>query len=791
MDHYALPLTAEQTYQYSDLPSPTHTRLLELQPASDVTTELRCHIHVVDLYDVQTPLYDAISYTWGGETFSQSLLVDHKDEPSRMRITANLFDALCMFRRQDASRLLWADAVCINQKDDAEKSKHITLMTDIYRVASTVLVWLGYDTTADRAVARIDRLARLANLPSKSHSKPHLGPLRFCLSNLVNLPWFSRRWIIQEVVLNPNVVLHCGAERILFVRLGLVVDVLDSQSQTASENTRQLRAVVAMFRLWRRWALRENKPQSETRLQRLIEHFDHFECFDSRDRLFTLAALAGDVRLHTDTKHSSRGSEYLHIIVDYESPLEDIYTMAARMILNYNQFAWILDQAMMRSYQNNDGILPSWVPDWRTPRQGNALLCEHVSTSVRKPMYETDANHDPTLVRLHEEPQIRDLANTGEYLLRANFSYVEHWVPYLHSAPDNWDRPGNASTLVRICSENQFENFKYLSNNATSSTITSRVDNNSFAPLVIKWKSTDFPSSAAHSDILTWIDSTISSIRDRYLVALGFGNETATPANTRLHQSTWDAWIDRFVWVITAGGKFFDHLSVTHQQDLAALCESSKEEWSYPRKHRPACTEQGDIDILTEYEQRVKPKVDWWKVSSILRKRLRADAAEMPLHPLTSLIAFTMEGRCLFACDTIESSLDMLAPEIMGIGGIAVIEGCRIMSLPSLKGSTLWARSLVVRPVVANSQEALSQAIDRTVDLTELDRQRIGSPPVYKLISSCYMSTTRWVSPLRGLYEPKWNIRQCQHRDWGAKYHVDGPVDRRNSASRLFNIILI
>ncbi|KAF2444491.1 HET-domain-containing protein, partial [Karstenula rhodostoma CBS 690.94] len=133
-----------RAYQYSTLPSPTHTRLLELQPAEDATAELRCRIHHADIHDANAPLFDAISYTWGGEDFSRTISIDDEtNEPSQMSITTNLFDAMSRFRRRVTARYLWADAVCINQKDGAEKSTHIALMTDIYRTAAKVLVWLG------------------------------------------------------------------------------------------------------------------------------------------------------------------------------------------------------------------------------------------------------------------------------------------------------------------------------------------------------------------------------------------------------------------------------------------------------------------------------------------------------------------------------------------------------------------------------------------------------------------------------------------------------------------------
>lgn len=46
-------------------------------------------------------------------------------------------------RLRHSKRIIWADAVCINQQDDAEKSHQVPLMGSIYSLAKTDAVWLG------------------------------------------------------------------------------------------------------------------------------------------------------------------------------------------------------------------------------------------------------------------------------------------------------------------------------------------------------------------------------------------------------------------------------------------------------------------------------------------------------------------------------------------------------------------------------------------------------------------------------------------------------------------------
>lgn len=51
--------------------------------------------------------------------------------------------ALRRLRRDSGVRVLWIDAICINQEDNDEKGVQVPLMRQIYQQASQVCVYLG------------------------------------------------------------------------------------------------------------------------------------------------------------------------------------------------------------------------------------------------------------------------------------------------------------------------------------------------------------------------------------------------------------------------------------------------------------------------------------------------------------------------------------------------------------------------------------------------------------------------------------------------------------------------
>lgn len=98
-----------------------------------------CQLHVVSLNDL--PAFQALSYTWGSLERLYQIFIDDK----KLLITSNLLEALLGVQKESEVRVLWADAICINQNVIVERTQQVQLMGTIYHNPTQVLIWLGPD----------------------------------------------------------------------------------------------------------------------------------------------------------------------------------------------------------------------------------------------------------------------------------------------------------------------------------------------------------------------------------------------------------------------------------------------------------------------------------------------------------------------------------------------------------------------------------------------------------------------------------------------------------------------
>ncbi|EMT67441.1 heterokaryon incompatibility protein-domain-containing protein [Fusarium oxysporum II5] len=115
-------------------------RLLTLLPSEDKDVNIRCTLsHAVLNTPSGNPAYEALSYVWGEPDFSEPIILNYHT----FFITPSLKYILsCLKQRYDQQRVLWVDAICINQSDVEERGHQVALLHEIYLNCQRDIAWL-------------------------------------------------------------------------------------------------------------------------------------------------------------------------------------------------------------------------------------------------------------------------------------------------------------------------------------------------------------------------------------------------------------------------------------------------------------------------------------------------------------------------------------------------------------------------------------------------------------------------------------------------------------------------
>ena len=182
-------------YHYSPLSlGPDSIRLLRLMPLENESTEraeIQCQLFEYSLQDPGkgTHLYEALSYTWGSSDKPRSISVDKQN----LAVTENLHAALLRLRDRSLERIIWVDAICINQENLDERGQQVQLMVKIYSRATRVLVWLGErEDDSDTALERIRIAAENESMNFLDNKTIQQAVLK-----LLQRPWFRRIWVSE------------------------------------------------------------------------------------------------------------------------------------------------------------------------------------------------------------------------------------------------------------------------------------------------------------------------------------------------------------------------------------------------------------------------------------------------------------------------------------------------------------------------------------------------------------------------------------------------------------------
>ncbi|KAI5362148.1 Putative heterokaryon incompatibility [Septoria linicola] len=291
--------------------------------------------------------YETVSYCWGREPGQCFMEIDGQPE----LVPGSAVRVLRALRHPTRSRVLWIDAICINQCDQTEKSDQVSFMCEIYRHGYNNLIWLGEAekrhsieveqtlqavlSNKRRAMENDERFRRLmrssdsAEVQNGQYLDPgiNLAPLQ----TLFESEWFCRLWVAQEATLAPKSVCNFGDRSVpladaLDVAVWLVYN--SSMLPSALKVSRGIHAARAM------WYLLDSKDDRSQDLFMAFLLAQNFQATEPRDHVYALLGLYKDQQPH----RCLRG---LYLRPNYNKPIGDVFRDATR--------AWIEDSSSLQT----------------------------------------------------------------------------------------------------------------------------------------------------------------------------------------------------------------------------------------------------------------------------------------------------------------------------------------------------------------------------------------------------------------------------------------------------------
>lgn len=312
----------------------------------------------------EAPPYEALSYVCGTDENPEHLLL----HDCRFAIAHNLAQALRHFRQPCSDRMLWADAICINQCNPAEKNEQVQSMHWVYQRAARVVAWLGIlACNSETAFTIIDHIEKNDPLPLLMSSGN--GPK--AVKSLMDRDYWSRSWIVQEIAFSSSLWVQCGFETVPYSALehalylaastvyGVIIANNDENTSTQftfskAHNERLLQPGSGY-----------NRISSKLVLDRLLGR----QCEDRRDNIFAFFNLFRD-------------NIQQRVQVDYSLDPKEVLLQAARAIIESTKSLYIIT---IRGRQNPtcgkdkwQRDMPSWCPYFATSYESCSITALHM-----------------------------------------------------------------------------------------------------------------------------------------------------------------------------------------------------------------------------------------------------------------------------------------------------------------------------------------------------------------------------------------------------------------------------
>ena len=346
-------------------PTAQEIRLLTLW-SGQTGDELICSLSKVSLLD--SPKYVAVSYAWGDLADTKTIIISTMVSPeggdvlvAKLYVTNNLEAALRNFHDANFAVLFWIDAVCVNQRDIAERNAQVQTMGQIFQSALFTSIWLGDGgARGQEAMALIQRIVENGMsvvADEENHDAWEALPI------VLQCAWWHRAWVIQEFVLSgAEPVFWCGRAALTWRYLRSFETKFRAFQQEAFHYAdAKYQGVELAYgdNQIQRLQLLYDIPAEARSFNRLLPMTSVQVATDPRDHIYALLGL-------TTEKHS------IDIVPDYAAPVVRVYADFVRAVIKAQNRLEILFFKKPRIRDD----LPSWVPDfssWQETKRTNAM----------------------------------------------------------------------------------------------------------------------------------------------------------------------------------------------------------------------------------------------------------------------------------------------------------------------------------------------------------------------------------------------------------------------------------
>ena len=330
-------------------------RLIELFPGQEAQqVHVKLSIHEL----AHIPPFDAISYVWGDETDRE----DIECNKCTLSVTKSIAAALKQVRLPDKSRMVWADAICINQTDNKEKAHQVASMCKIYGCADLVLIYMGSDPVGagPQILSLLESHSKRTGYPKvEDMSVLHCNDVTLLdlrwrsLAILMGNVWWARAWTLQEagVAKSPSILL--GDVIISYralMRLNRWIVACADELQTTYNIS-----LLTIHSDWEQWAEGWERLQDYPyTVVDFLSHVKGLECKEPRDHVY---AFIGHPLLQ---KRDGSGP---CIPVSYDVPVTKVFKDLTELILAQ------VDLSILAAVEHDertikDMTIPSWVVSW-------------------------------------------------------------------------------------------------------------------------------------------------------------------------------------------------------------------------------------------------------------------------------------------------------------------------------------------------------------------------------------------------------------------------------------------